>query len=266
MKKLLSALLCVILIGCCAFAEAPVFPTPSPEVSAETTPAPSAAPESKLAAGGNMDFTVNGKTLQLDFDPDPEYSICRDGYVQASFYVEDTDGLLYELYVTFPKSVQSGDAVTPDSCMKNGDIGSGLMLFVSDDAGMDVCSAATQYLTGPYPAGSSYGISFTSVIADGSLCTFEGTMNGSLVEVDERFYATSTVNECSGIFSFTMDLGSAELPKKDRAAPDSDATPTPVVPELPESTPESEATPEPKKQRPPTPPAQLTTPSDARKI
>lgn len=272
MKKLLSALLCAMLIGSCAIAEAPAFPTPTPEVSAEpeATPAPEAAPESQPAAGGSMDFTINGKTIKLDFDPDPEYSICKDGYVQASFYVEDTDGLLYELYVTFPQTVQSGDAVTPENCMLSGDIGSGLMLFVSDDAGMDVCSAATQYMTGPYPEGSSYAISFTSVTSSGTLYTFEGTMNASLVEVDERFYATSTINECSALFSFTMNLGSASAaPDEGRFAPEASKAPSaevPELPELPDSTPGSEATPEPSIQRPPTPPAQLTTPSDARKI
>lgn len=266
MKKLLSALLCALLIGSCAIAESSAFPTPAPEISAEPDATPDAASESQLSAGGSMDFTINGKTLKMDFDPDPEYSICRDGYVQASFYAKDTDGLLYELYVTFPQSVQSGDTVTPDECRKNGDIGSGLMLFVSDDADMDVCSAATQYLTGPYPEGSSYAISFTSVIADGSLYTFKGAMNGSLVEVDDRFYATSTVNECSANFSFTMDLGAAKVPEKDRTAPDAGDVPTPAIPELPDSTPESEATPAPEKKRPPTPPAHLTTPSDAQKI
>jgi len=260
MKKLLSALLCAILIGFCAAAEAPVFPTPSPEVSAETTPAPDAH------SAGGMDFTLNGKNLRLDFDPDPEYSICRDGYIQASFYVEDSDGLLYELYVTFPQSVQSGDTVTPDSCVKSGDIGSGLMLFISDDADMDVCSAATQYLAGPYPEGSSYSISFTGVMAVGSLYTFDGVMDGNLVEVDERFYATSTVNECSGTFSFTMDLTAAKLPDKESSTPEPDKVPSPDPSQNPGSTPESEATPEPEKKRPPTPPAQLNTPSDARKI
>lgn len=265
MKKLLSALLCALLIGSGALAEAPVFPTPAPEVSAEPESTPGAAPQEQTSAGG-MDFTINGKTLRLDFDPDPEYSICKDGYVQASFYVEDDDGLLYELYVTFPQTVKSGDAVTPENCIENADIGSGLMLFISDDAGTDLCSAATQYLTGPYPEGSSYAISFGSVTSEGSLYTFEGTMNASLVEVDERFYATSTINECSGVFRFTMDLGASTAPDNNRTPPEPSEVPSPVVPEIPDATPESEATPAPEQKRPPTPPAQLITPSDARKI
>lgn len=267
MKKLLSALLCAVLIGSCAAAETNVFPTPTPEIS----PSPSAAPVSQADAGG-MDFTINDKSLRLDFDPDPEYSICKDGFVQASFYATDTDGLLYELYVTFPQTVKTGEKITPESSIAAGSIASGIMLFVSDDHGMDVCSAATQYLTGAYPAGSAYDVSFSDVTANGSEYTFKGTLVGRLVEVDKNFYATSTINECSGEFSFTMDLSSAEAPEKDRSAPGADETPTPEASETPaqegEATPspESEATPLPKKTYPPMAPARLTTPEDAKKI
>ena len=261
MKKLLSALLCAMLFGCCCAAETPVFPSPTPEISAE--PEASPTPEIPSDAGG-MDFTYNGQTLRLDFDPDPEYSICRDGYIQASFYVEEADGMLYELYVTFPQSVQSGGTLTPESCVQSGDIASGLMLFVSDEAGNDVCSAATQYLTGPYPEGSSYSIRFDKVTSEGTVYTFEGTMTGKLAEVDERFYATSTINECSGTFRFTMDLGSASS-EKERTAPDAKDEAPSGEDGLPDA-PESEATPQPEQQRPPTPPAQLTTPADAKKI
>lgn len=267
MKKLLSALLCALLIGSCACAETPVFPTPTPDVSAQ----PSAAPENQSAAGG-MDFTFNQKSIRLDFDPDPEYSICKDGYVQASFYTTDTDGLLYELYVTFPQTVQSGETITPENSIEDTSIASGLVLFVSDDYGMDVCSAATQYLTGPYPEGSSYSINFSSVTANGSEYTFEGTLTGNLVEVDENFYATDTINECSGAFRFTMDLGSAEAPNKDRSEPAPSATPIPELPATPSPesdaspAPESDATPAPKQKRPPVAPAKLTTPADAKKI
>ena len=262
MKKLLSALLCAMLIGCCAAAETPVFPTPTPEVS--SSPEATPAPENPSDAGG-IDFTLNGQALHMPFDPDPEYSICKDGYVQASFYVEEADGLLYELYLTFPRTVQAGDTIDPESCIKSGDIASGIMLFVSDTAGNDTCSAATQYLTGSYPEGSSYSIRFDNVSSEGSVYTFAGSVSGKLVEVDERFYATSNINECSADFSFTMDLN-ASAPAEDRSTPGATEEPSAEVPRLPESTPESEATPQPEKQRPPTPPAQLTTPADAKKI
>lgn len=262
MKKLLSALLCAMLIGCCGAAETPVFPTPTPEISAapETTPAPE-----NLSNPGIMDFTIDGKNTRLAFDPDPEFSICKDGYVQASFYADETGGMLYELYVTFPQSVKSGDEVTPESCMQSGAIASGLMLFVTDGSGKETCCAATQYLTGPYPEGAGYSIHFTDVSAEGSVHTFEGSLTGKLVEVDERFYATSNISECSATFRFTMDL-SAAASDKDRTAPEAEEEPFAQEPVLPESTPESEATPEPKKQRPPVPPAQLITPADAKKI
>lgn len=257
MKKMLSALLCALLIGLCAFAESSALPTPSP----------SAAPQEQSDAG-SMDLTLNGETLRLDFAPDPKYSICKDGYIQASFYAETADGLLYELYLTFPQAVKSGEEVTPDSCISNGDIGSGLMLFVSDDAGMDICSAATQALTGAYPEGSSYAIRFTHAVANDSVYTFEGSLEASLVEVDEYFYATSTINTCSATFRFAMDTSAAQS-DEDSVAPESSETPAPSQPgtsEVPDSTPGSEPTPAPKKDSLPTPPPHLNKPSNARKI
>lgn len=253
MKKMLSALLCALLIGLCAFAESPAATMPAPQDPST----------------GSMDLTLNGETLQLNFDPDPQYSICKDGYIQASFYAETADDLLYELYLTFPQSVSSGEEVTPDSCIKSGNIGCGLMLFISDDAGMDVCSAATQTLTGAYPEGSSYVIRFANVAADASAYTFEGSLEASLVEVDEQFYATSTINVCSASFRFTMETSAAAPSAEESAAPESSETPSPTQPEssvLPESTPGSESTPAPKKNQLPTPPPQLTKPSNARKI
>lgn len=258
MKKMLSALLCVMLIGFCAFAESPILPTP----------APSSAAQEQTAADG-MDLTINGETLRLNFDPDPKYSICKDGYVQASFYAETADGLLYELYLTFPQAVKSGETVTPDSCIQSGDLGSGLMLFVSDDAGMDVCSAATQTLAGTYPEGSSYAVRFTSAAANDSVYTFEGDLEASLVEVDERFYATSTINTCSAAFRFTMDVSAAAQSEGNSVAPESSETPAPSQPgtsESPNSTPKVDPTPAPKQNLLPTPPPQLNKPSNVRKI
>ena len=100
MKKTLTALLCAMLICFGAAAESP-SPTPTPE------------PEIAEAAqtGGSMSVTLNAETLTLDFDPDPQYSICRDGFVQASFYAYGAGDLLYELYMTFPQTVQPGEII-----------------------------------------------------------------------------------------------------------------------------------------------------------
>ena len=68
MKRKLTALLCALLIGCSAMAESPApTPTPAPEIAeaAEST--------------GSMSVTLNDEPLLLEFDPDPQYSICRDG-------------------------------------------------------------------------------------------------------------------------------------------------------------------------------------------
>lgn len=260
MKKLLTALLCAALLAGCAFAEAPSAegtPQPSPEASA--------APEVRTADAGGMDASLNGESLRLEFDPDPMYSLCRDGYVQASFYVYGANNALYELYMTFPQDVQPGETLTPENVVLSGDIGTGLMLFVSDDDS-DVCSAASQYMTGPYPEGSGYTLSFSEVTVGGTAYTFAGTIDANLVEVDQYYNATSTVNRLSGSFRFTMDLGSAASGAPGtRPTPEATQPPAGEQPKADEA-PKAEPTAEPEPQRPPTPPAQLITPPNAQKI
>ena len=257
MKKKLTALLCALLIGACALAETPSVPAPSP------------APEapSAIQAGGSMSATLNGQTLTLDFDPDPQFSVCRDGYVQASFYAYGEADLLYELYVTFPQNVSAGQSVTAQSSLTAADLFSGVYLYVSDNTS-ESASAATQYLTGPYPEGSGYELSFSSVSYDGAFAAFAGTLTASLVEIDPYLNPTGTVNEFSGSFSFTMDLGEdAARPDEGHAAPKS----TPPASESPdragEDAPSPAPTPQaPSQQRPPAAPAKLITPANAKKI
>ena len=257
MKRKLTALLCAMLIGCGAMAESPA-PTPTPE--------PEIAEPAQTA--GSMSVTLNGEALNLEFDPDPQYSICRDGYVQASFYAYVGDDLLYELYLTFPQDVQSGTAITPESSLLQADLFSGLYLYVSTSSA-ETCSAATQYLTGAYPEGSSYAITFSDVSASGTATAFTGTIDAKLVQLDQNYNPTSAIDDFSASFSFSMDLDSESAQPEPRQ-PEASAEPS-----SPDETPEEES---PKDEAPyqlpdsfynlypPTPPSQLITPSNAQKI
>jgi len=263
MKRKLTALLCALLIGCGAMAEAPA-PSPTPEI-AET-----------IQTAGSMSVTFNDEALTLDFDPDPMYSICRDGYVQSSFYAYGEGDLLYELYMTFPQSVLPGETVTPESSLKQADLFSGLYLYVSTTES-ETCSAATQFLTGAYPEGSSYSIAFSDISSNGSVSTFTGTVEAKMIELDANYNPTSKINDFSASFTFSMDLGS-ETAQPEPRLPESSAEPvfpepSPDIPE--EKAPENEF---PKNEfpyplpdayanpYPPTPPSQLITPSNAQKI
>lgn len=258
MKKTMIALLCAVMIGFGAIAESPA-PTPSPE--------PEIAESAHIA--GRMTVTLNGEPLTLDFDPDPQYSICRDGYVQASFYAYGAGDLLYELYMTFPQTVQPGDTVSPENSLLQGDFFSGLYLYTSTESS-DVCSAATQFLTGAYPEGSAYTFAFSEVSFSGTVASFAGTIDAKLVQLDENYNPSSIVDSFSGEFDFSMDLGSSPAQPEPRL-PESTQTPS-----APEDDPAAEAEPKadspylppdtPVNPYPPTPPSKLITPSNAQKI
>lgn len=257
MKKILIALLCAIMLSAGACAESPAVPPRSP--APETVP---------VSSAGGMEGTLNGMPLTLEFDPDPMFSIQQDGYIQASFFAYGEGDLLYELYMTFPQAVQSGDVLTPESSLRSGQIASGLMLFVSD-ANSEICSAASQYASGAYPDGSGYSMNFTDVTVNGASYTFSGSMDAKLAVVDMYYNPTSEINELSADFSFTMDLGSAS------SAPYADhSTPEPALPPSegqdgsanPDVVPETEPTVVPPEERPPLPPTKLITPQNAQKV
>lgn len=255
MKKKLIALLCALSLLGCARAETAPLPTPAPEAATE--------PAAQTAAEGQMTITLDGAPMTLEFDPDPMFSVCRDGYIQASFFAYDESDLLYELYMTFPQNVQPGGSVTAESSLAGGYIASGLMLYISSSAS-ETCAGATQYLTGPYPTGSSYEIRFDEVTADGTKHTFSGSAEAKLVQIDENYNPTSVVNDFSAEFRFTMNIGSA-LPEAS-AAPEASLPPSGDSQSEAEEIPGYELPVMPEQQRPPTPPAHLVTPANAQKI
>lgn len=289
MKNLLIALLCAALLctsGVWAAAEGPSpDPTPTPEAEdmpeegalpAFPSPAPDSeeasdgsvspkfqtpVPESEAAkAGGTLRATFNGEPLTLDFDPDPQFSTCEDGYVQASFYAYGTAGKLYELYLVFPQTVAAGDIITAESRAAAGDDQSGLMMFVSDNSS-DVCSLASQYADGVYPEGSGYEVTFSQVSVSGTMYTFTGSLKATLVVIDEHYNSLAESHTLTASFTFTMDLsGASAEPSAEPGLPAPEATPKNGEP------PKGNDAPTLPYSAIPTPPAKLVTPADAKKI
>lgn len=202
MKRLLAVLAC-LLIGLVSGAQTeslPPLPTPMPNVPSESE------------ADGAVELTLDGATLSLLFDGNPLYSMRQDGYVQASFYGQSQDQF-YELYLLFPDSVQSGDEVSSQSAAANRDSESGILLYITGANGMAI-SIATQSAEGAYPAGSSYRLSFDSVIQNGGALTVSGTLEAVIADVDAGFNPLSNLRTLTASFSFTLNSGeSDEIPE-----------------------------------------------------
>lgn len=204
LAALICALTCAILP---ARAEnAFVFPTPQ---------APFSTPEPDAPAEGGMRLSVMGETLTLDYDADPAYSLVEDGCVQASFYAYAQDGTLYELYLIFPDTVAAGSTVTPQTSPAGGSLDAGVMLFVTDGRN-DISALATQSGSAAFPEGSSYSIQLTDVSRDGASAAFAGSFEATLMAVDAAFTPLYPIENVTGAFRFTMNLGlSAASPAPD---------------------------------------------------
>jgi len=223
MKKMIAALLCALL--CLA-----------PAVCAESeVPAPS----TDAPADQCMELSIPGKTLTLDFDTDPMFSMYDGLYVQACFYAYDTDDTLYEVYLLYPGDVTAGSDVTPESASALGMEDCAVMLYITAGSSERYAVAAQSYGSA-YPEGSDYLIHFDSVNKSGSSVSYAGLMAATLVELDEYYNPLGTIGDVSAEFRFTIDFGSSPQP------PD-------YSPNAPETT------------IPPAP-SKLVTPPDAQKI
>lgn len=181
---------------------------------------------------GSMTITLLDRTLTLDYDPDPDFSNLMGGVIQASFYSESEDGGLYEAYVLFPETVKSGDVITTQSSIDAGLTDPGVMVFITDDT-LDLYAAACQFSTGPYPSGSRYSIRFDSVVPEGNSCAYSGSLEATLIALDENYKELYAVENVTATFSFTFDFGN-ELEPREPSAPST--TPTPETPDLPPAT------------------------------
>lgn len=245
MKRMLAALLCLLgIIVPAAPAEGfSLFPAPQEEADESAAPedtpslfpeAPQATPEPEAKgdafseapdngakdqsgeapsfpadqAGGALWLEIGGQETQLDLDTDPEYSFSDGEYVQACFYAYGTGGEFCEVYLIFPESVVSGTVVSTESCTTSGDEDPAVLYMSYDATGMPVTfAAASQIGTSAYPDGSQYAIRFDTVVREGGMCTFSGTFDATLTELDEDFYPVSTFM-AGGAFAFSLELAS----------------------------------------------------------
>lgn len=213
MKKLLALLICLILSLC-------------PVACAET---PESTPDASLT------LTLPDRTLTLEYDMDETYSYYDGAYVQPSFFVYDqnADGseTLYEVYLTFPDTVLAGSTVSPETCIQPGSEDSSILLFVTDDT-QNVYSVASQANGVPYPAESDYTIHFTEVSVSGTVYTYIGAFEATMVALDENYDFISVYGDISGSFRFSMDLGKVTTPSpyidEGEAEPQTTAPPAPT--------------------------------------
>jgi len=224
MKKLLAVLLCALLFAAPALADTgfSLFPTPAPaeeELPSHDDELPEEpSVESPGPADNFLNLTMRGKSVELEFDPDPEYSLREGGFVQASFFSYDTEDSLYEVYLIFPENVQSGSIVNPASCLQSGDDESCVLLLVSTE-NSELYAAAGQMSGAAYPEGADYAIRFTDVSRNGTRFTYAGTVSATLIALDENYNPTETIDDFSASFRFTMDFSnvSPDTPQDEEA-------------------------------------------------
>ena len=218
MKKILAALLCALMcLTPIVQAESvhpfSLFPTTSPAPgNSGDSPLPSfETPAPTVPKNGSMRLSVLGETLTLDFDDDPMYSMLDGGYVQASFYAYDASDTLYEIYLLFPDDVTSGSVVTPAVSAAAGMMDAGVILYVTSDSS-ELYAIASQDESGVYPKETSYAITFDEVTRIGSACTFSGSVEATLMALDEYYNPLYPVENLTAAFQFTMNFESAPTP------------------------------------------------------
>lgn len=200
-----------------------------------------------LSEGGtaedSVQLTLDGQPLTLRFDRSDAYSSVMNGNVQASFFAyTNGEENLYELYMVFPESVRTGDAVTPAYAAQSGSESS-VVLIITDNQD-EAYYFAGQIDTGAYPEGSDYNIRFDAVADAGNGTRYEGRLSATLVGMEMSTGAIlGNIQITDAPFSFTMPAANhraiAEPPDP---TPDQEPNPFDPAPEttpapLPETTP-----------------------------
>ena len=204
MKKIIVLLIVLALSGCCTLAVCDArgsgfFDRYGKEQSSDTPDTPSDA-----GTGQSISIMIDGRTVELAFDSSPDYSSSSNGMVQASYYAYAADGVtLYELYLIFPDSAESGMIITPDySALINAE--SSVVLIVSDEKSEQYYFASI--LDGAiFPEGSDFTICIDDVIRENGTVTYTGRLSASLIALDMvsgQVSDTLTITETP--FSFTL--------------------------------------------------------------
>ena len=197
MKKLIALLLFALLMAgiLAATAEENLFDVPD---NAESGTADFSA--------GSIQIEINGQPTVLGFDNSLEYSSVQDGTVQASFYAYSEDReYLYELYMIFPESVQTGSTITPEYAAKNAPDCS-VVLIISNKE-VEQYYFAGQIDGKAYPDGSAYTMYFDSVSASDSGRTYSGRLSAAplgLSDDSDTLMKSFRIDEAP--FTFSMSI------------------------------------------------------------
>ena len=215
MKKLIVALLCAVMM--CALLQPAVF-----------------------AASDSMQITISGRQMALMFDPSEQFSYISEGTAQACFYgyMEGTEDL-YELYMIFPWSVQSGTVLDPGYAMQFAPETTVLMVVTKN-------ARANYYFAGQSDEtdGISYAITFESVSDSDAGRTFSGTLSATMIGVADDFETeVPPISFKNARFSFTMSTNADSEPDPGESMPPIEGDPfgdgdDPFAEPLPSPTPE----------------------------
>ena len=174
MKRVLVLLLCLLMSAAMLAA------------MAEGDPFEQLPEGNHAAAEGSanaIEIVIDGNATPLSFDASTEFSSIMDGTVQASFYAYSANSeYLYELYMIFPVTVQSGSTLTPEYALQHDPDCSVVLILSSKEK--EQYFFAGQSDGKIYPDNSTYTMTFDTVSATESSRTYAGTLSASLAAMD----------------------------------------------------------------------------------
>ena len=179
MKKLIITLLCAMLL--CTMLQPAV-----------------------LAASESIEIELKGRQLNLMFDRSEQFSYVTGSNVQASFYTYlDESNDLYELYMIFPRDVQSGATIDPAYARQHAPETS-VVLIVTTAVGVEYYFAGQAESTDA----SDYTIIFDSVSESDTGLSYSGTLSASMIGMSGQTDSEIAPISIQGArFSFTMPAG-----------------------------------------------------------
>ena len=210
MKKLLALALCLLIAALVFQAvaeETPEFPfieDPFEDRSDDDLDTHS------IDQNQSIEMIIDGQSHTLGFDATPEYSSVKNGMVQASFYeYDEPTNTLYELYLIFPDTAESGSVVDPESSIQSGSESSVVMIVSDDDTEKYYVSGVMDGQA--YPEGSSFSIGFDFVEPSGDGAEYAGTLSAALVALDlTSGEVLGTMDISSAAFRFSISGASPE--------------------------------------------------------
>lgn len=168
-------------------------------------PAWDGASQRTNAACGSFD----GQSMQLEFDPAPEYSLVDDGVAQLCFFAHDGDRSHYlELYLMLPANVQAGDMLTQETLLAEG---CSITLYEVLPNGED-CYYAAQFMGMPYPDGSSFELRIDSAETTSDKLSMRGSLSAVLCRLMGDFPTGERIRLENVAFDCSLPLAGSASP------------------------------------------------------